>query len=464
MEAQRTLATLMSRYGQERGLYLYGEFCLLQTVGLDAFRSRHTGAQLQVIETQLREIGLWPEQPTLEQPADALMMVAHSLRTQPFYLRMGLDLFNGCMAWAAANPSTEGDPAQWFEPSRTALYEMLGFWVPKLQLMLDPSQPLNTYRLYVGGELVEEGTAYPGLDLVVALPQDTPPPMPYPWTPDPAGPGWVAWMPIGPAAQPPELPRVHWITAIARHVTARLPAHAYRLLTVPMIYALLTEAEAGGYDHEIERYVSLPELRLVFQALLRQGLPLRPIHKILDAMLTAILAELAGRPLKAPELERLSRQLPVFSTQRLLGFVRAALGLPEDAAAPYRPDVPPAPKPERPEVSEDDRRLWAELLAIAKREAHAVRLLHRVTTTSVRGGEPPAPAVMRAMVMHMRLSELLVRIERYLARPRTVLEAAALSALRAPDWPTYRWTLAQPRRLVESWGMAELLGPVEGAS
>lgn len=460
MEAHRTLTTLTSRYGQEHGLYLYGEYCLLQTVGLDAFRSRHTGAQLQVIETQLRAIGLWPELPTAEAPADPLMMVAHSLLTYPLYLRMGLDLFNGCMAWAAAHPSTEGDPAQWFEPSRAALFETLGFWVPKLQLMLDPSQSGNTYRLYVGGEFVEEGTAYPGLDLLVALPHETPPPLPYGWTPDPAGPGWVSWMPVGPASEPPELPRVHWITAIARHVTARLPAHAHRLVTVPMVYSLLVGAQADGYDHELERYLSLPELRLVLQAMLRQGLPLRPLAKMLDAMLTAVLAELASRPLKGPELERLSRQLPVFPTHRLVGFVRDALGLPAEAPTPFQPLVPQAPRAERPTLDEADRAAWQTLLQAAQREEPAVRLVKQLMRAGDGADAEHGARARRVLATHARTKQLLDRVARYLARASAPLDAEAIAALQAPDWGTYRWALAEPRRLLADWNAAELLGPV----
>lgn len=86
-------------------------------------------------------------------------------------------------------------------------------------------------------------------------------------------------MPVGPEAEVPDLPRLHWLTAISRHLSAVLPRYADRMLTVPRVWAILREAEPAGYDRELERYVSLPELRLVFQALVKQGLlplPLAP--------------------------------------------------------------------------------------------------------------------------------------------------------------------------------------------
>ena len=56
-----------------------------------------------------------------------------------------------------------------------------------------------------------------------------------------------------------------------------LPRHAHRLFGVHQLHELLYRAEAAGYDRELERYLSVPELKLVFRALLKQGLPLRPI-------------------------------------------------------------------------------------------------------------------------------------------------------------------------------------------
>ena len=48
LDAKQILARLVGRYGQAHGLYLFGEVCLLQTLGYDAFQKRHT-----VISTRL---------------------------------------------------------------------------------------------------------------------------------------------------------------------------------------------------------------------------------------------------------------------------------------------------------------------------------------------------------------------------------------------------------------------------
>ncbi len=331
---------LVARYGPDHGLYLYGEWCLLQTLGFDAFRARHTPEQLASLAAQLGPLALWPEGLSLDQAApaegheeapggmngpDPLAAVATDLAGDPLRLSCGVDLFHAIAGWAAMGGVA---PGAWFEPSRSALTHTLGFVPQPLSLELDPGLPVTGYRLLIWREAVLEGEVHPGLDLVIGPGEGAPPPLPYPWSSDPTGPGWVAWMPVGPASEPPaDLLRVHWLVAIDRHLTASLPAFADKLVTPAVVQALLSEAERAGYDHELERYVSVPELRLVFRTILRQGLPLKPIAPMLEAMLRVILAELASRPLSPPEIEKLQRQLPVFPTGKLVGVVRGALGL-----------------------------------------------------------------------------------------------------------------------------------------
>ena len=57
MDGKQILARLVGRYGQQQGLYLFGEVCLLQTLGFDAFTRRHTPMQLKAIADQLKPLG-----------------------------------------------------------------------------------------------------------------------------------------------------------------------------------------------------------------------------------------------------------------------------------------------------------------------------------------------------------------------------------------------------------------------
>jgi hypothetical protein len=316
-----------------------------------------------------------------------------------------------------------------------------------------------------------------------------PPEVPYRWTRDPAGPGWVTWLPIGPGATPPEaLERLHWIAAMNRHLTAVLPKHAHRLLTTPVVHGLLAEAEAHGYDHELERYVSVPELRLVFQALVRQGLRLEPAP-MLESLLTTVLAELAGRALPPPELEKIARQLPVFPTGKLVGIVRRGLGLsPEPAPAFGWPSsAPPAPVPQAVAIAEAWP--WHELCELARASKGdtiaAIELLRALVPAAWRRTgyglrwslylplqasqkrlvEVPADLAARAresgqlaklhgvIDRQLDLVTALNEIEAALAAPGVKrLSDAARRMLDEPDFPGYRWLLREPGRMLDDLG------------
>ena len=480
---------LVARYGPDHGLYLYGEWCLLQTLGFDAFRLRHTPRQLASLASQLGPLALWPEAPAAadagygeDAPAghapDPLAAVATDLVGDPLRLACGVDLFHAIGAWAGAGGVA---PGAWFEPSRTALTETLGFVPPSLTLGLDPGLPAHGYRLLVWREAVLEGEVHPGLDLVIGPDEEAPPALAYPWTPDPAGPRMVAWMPVGPASEPPpELARVHWLVAIDRHLASSLPAHAEKLVTAGVVQALLVEAERAGYDHELERYVSIPELRQVFRTLLRQGLPIKPIAPMLEAMLRAILADLAGRPITPPEIEKLQRQLPVFPTGRLVGVVRAALGLspepPSEHAArlarmarPLPAGPQAAPLPADPAVPAAWRALAARASATRPDAARLATLLQRADARQGRGlwgardalSPPPAGEAPEAAVAAIAADPHAYAMAREAwlgwGRAADVVGRAALALAGQGPWPpgaddpldpAWAWALDRPAALL----------------
>lgn len=496
---------LVARYGPDQGLYLYGELCLLQTLGIDAFRSRHTPGQLVALAAQLGPLSLWPdgigdggppsEGPDDDQPddhgPDRLAAVAQDLAGDALRLACGVDLFHAICAWAAAG---QVDPGAWFDPSRAALTESLGFIPPPLTVWLEPSLPAHGYRLLVWREAVIEGEAHPGLDLILAHPEEAPPGLPYPWSADPTGPGWVAWMPVGPASDPPlDLARVHWLVAIDRHLTASLPAKADRLLTTGIVQALLSEAERSGYDHELERYVSVPELQLVFKHLLRDGLPLKPIAPILESMLRTILAELAGRPIPASELERLQRQLPVFPTRKLSGIVRASMGLPAEATpgasklARLSKAAPLGPTCAAPSTDPDERSTWrllaaeaaarrpaAAKLAAALRRADVLRG-HSAWTAFHFAAPPPTPGAANDPRLEAIAARLAATRQDYLdgweawkgfgrasdavRRACAALDGHGLwpAGLDEPGRPDWRWLLGRPEALLAGLDAGEVV-------
>jgi hypothetical protein len=349
---QHPLALLIAHFGEQRGLYLFGEWSALQTLGPETYLKRHSPLKVAALEAQLAPLNLWPFPSVFEghrasdtnalsfdgsrdrasnqlsltnQQLDPLL----SLRRTHFTWAAGVDLFDQEARWA-----DEGNtiPGGWFIQSQIRLSSHWGFLFPALNVRLEPTLGTHEYRIEIWDEVVAEGEAFPGLDCILSPNAPPLPPAPYPWSPDPASEGWLLWMPIGPGAAPPsDLERVHWLTQVTRHVNFIANQHRHRLLPEDMVTTLLTEARRAGYTHELERYVSVAEIWRVFRQLLSQGIPLRPMPLILDALLTAILEDLARRRLSVSEYERLGRRLPLFSTERLVAEVRRALGLPKRA-------------------------------------------------------------------------------------------------------------------------------------
>jgi hypothetical protein len=499
LSSMHPITRLVARYGSRHGMYLYGEYCQMQALGFEAFRRRHTDQQLRALAAQLGPVSLWPDESWVdgghETPEhhgqNVLEQVARSLAPAPLTLGLGIDVFRACCAWASSHGAVQADLGAWFEPSRQILKASLGFMPPALRVVPDDQLPTHGYRVYVRGEVAAEGEAFLGQDLMTVADHEAPPVQPYPWTRDPAGAGWVTWLPIGPAATPPpHLERLHWIAAVNRHLLALVPRMADRLLSVPVVHDLLEQAERNGYDHELERYVSLPELRLVFQALARQRLCLEP-SSMLEAMLTAIIADLAGRSLAPSELERIARQLPVYSTTRLVGFVRKALGLAEQAhGAPMnwpggppplhgaQPVVPPAiaerwrvmaqrGRDTRPDV-EAWVRVMRDLVPLAKqRVGHGLQWSLSVPRRPQVGLIPQDVAlgvsqsgrlevIQRAIERHLALADCLNEISLWLAEPdhrRLSAPAAAMAA--APVWVEYAWVLGQPGKLLDELGIRD---------
>ncbi|MEB3196215.1 MAG: FHIPEP family type III secretion protein [Candidatus Sericytochromatia bacterium] len=337
------LSRLIARYGRERGTYLFGEYAAMSSLGFVAYARRHSPLMLASLEAQLAPLNLWPEHPwSLETPDEEIPAetgiwdtpplptldgLAH-LVEKPLLWAAGSDLFDQEARWAEQAQAPTG---AWFEASRLKLSEQAGFLLPSLATRLDGNLATHAYQIRIWGRTVAEGVAYPGLDCILADLDGPRPPVPLGWQMQPTGLGWSAWMPVGPHSVPPEgLERLHWLAWVERHVSHVVRNSLDALLTEEALVPLLLEASRAGYQRELERYVSVPELLRVFRTLLRQGLPLRPLPQMLEALQQAVLSGLAARTMLPPDMERLGRRLPFFSTQQLVRIVRVALALPPD--------------------------------------------------------------------------------------------------------------------------------------
>ncbi|MEB3329164.1 MAG: FHIPEP family type III secretion protein [Candidatus Sericytochromatia bacterium] len=333
------LSRLIARYGNDHGTYLFGEYAAMVTLGFEAFAARHSSAALARLEAQLAPLALWPSSPAPgadgpEVRASEADAVIATLIQPALVWRAGIDLIDEEAAWARTAPASSG---AWFEGTRGEIAARWGFAPPPLEVAPEAALPPHAWRLEAAGELLAAGEAYPGQDLVLAPGGAPPPPLPYPWTDDPTGAGRVAWMPIGPGATPPAgCKRLHWLAAVARHVAWSAHRSVPRLLTSDTLAALLNGLNDDDHLSTLARHVSLGQLLRVFRTLLGQGLPLRPLPRMAEALQRAIVADLATRTLSLADVERLERQLPMYATPWLVGIIRKDLGLPAAPAAPIQ--------------------------------------------------------------------------------------------------------------------------------
>ncbi|MFN3432012.1 MAG: hypothetical protein ACK46X_18940, partial [Candidatus Sericytochromatia bacterium] len=205
-----------------------------------------------------------------------------------------------------------------------------------------------------------------------------------------------------------------------------------------------------------------------------------------ESMLTAILADLASRSLNPSEIERLNRQLPVFSTPWLLAAVRRGLGLPEEApplmswpmaapVAPDAPDVSPAVLDAWRAVARslDAEQPYARFWLAALRRAWPRASFRTGDYVAIAMALPPAPATpgldgwvekagfaaaATALHDHVAVARPLARLRAWLAGGGS-LDAESRAMLEEGDVAGVRWRLARPRHLAAAHGALEACQP-----
>jgi hypothetical protein len=449
------LTRLVARYGKEHGHYLFGELCLLEYLGLDAFLMRHTEQQVRTITEELGAVGLWLE------PGESVWTVRHiaaergldqtaaSLVDPPLRLGLGSELLRECLKWASSVGLEHSEIGQWFESTRIKLSEGLGFPLPPLIVTLDPLRNHSLgYTLYARSQVLCRGEAFPG-QVCILRDEDTDQPagFPYDWLRDPASRGFICWMPIETAIKPPaELTRLQWLQALRRHLESCLLAHAHLFFGSKQMDLLLADAQNAGYDHELERYVSRTELRFVFCALLQQGISLKPTQALLEAVLTHILRDLTTRKLNYGEIERAHRQLPLYATDTLVAVIRRHFGLGADPVLMQRQaDVAPPLMAWTPTPAQ--RQAWLDCLALMTRNRPVIDFWYGLSQAQALPWHGFANAE-AACAIWCHLERLLSEVAKHLNGDTVVRSEALVRLVIDTDWMTLQWQLLYPARLL----------------
>lgn len=374
VDRERALHLLLGRYRYEEAMRLFGEYCLLLEEDWNDFIARHSPQRLRVLHRQLSAVGLWP--PELVPPAgggtgllaeakkaitgllgglqgppaipaydatpmappaagDADLAVAQetaigrdpevvlqSLVAPPLTIEMAQDLAQHAAVGGSESPLHDA-----IALARYRLAHDLGFVFPLVHVRENLEIGPRTYAIRLNGETIAEGRVHPDFMAAVGpgLPSDwatEPHPIrqaPISWVTEPVARAWE-----GDVQTPSAI--------VAEHVEEVVRRHAHRLFNNQALDMLLRAYEPEiGKDTLSElfgRFMSMSELRLVLQAMLKHGYGVRNLPKIVDILMSHFINYLAEKPLSMDETWKISSHIPFFSTEELVRVVCVGLGLP----------------------------------------------------------------------------------------------------------------------------------------
>lgn len=359
IDRERAHQLLVSRYRYDEAMRLFGEYCMLLEEDWNDFVARHSPAKLRQLHRQLASVGLWPPELVppvqgtgllkamtgllggLRQPAPAEPsatpaeapveaapaprdpeQVLQSLVAPALSIELPLAL--------AHHPLIAGEESPLHDAIAQTRYKLaheLGFVFPLLHLRENLEVPEGRYAIRINGETVAEGQLMP--EHVAALG----PELPGGWErlPHPVRPLEMAWIAANSANA------WHGATQtssalLAEHVEAVVRRFAYRLFNNHALDLLLRAYEPEvGKDTLSElfgRFMSVTELRLVMQSMLKAGYNIRNMPRILDILMRHYITYLSEKPLSMDETWKISSHIPFFSTDELTHVVCQGLGLP----------------------------------------------------------------------------------------------------------------------------------------
>lgn len=372
VDRERALHLLLGRYRYEEAMRLFGEYCLLLEEDWNDFIARHSPPRLRQLHRQLSAVGLWPAelippvggtgllaeakkavtgmlsgfmpshaavpyenpQPPVVSEATSIVqqqetaigrdpeVVLQSLVAPALSIEMAADLAQHLMVGGADSPLHDA-----VAHARYKLAHDLGFVFPLVQMRENLEVGPRTYAIRINGETVAEGRVHP--DFIAAIGPD----LPQDWATEahPVRQASISWVTEVVAktwegdTQPP-------YAIVAEHVDDVIRKHAHRLFNNQALDMLLRAYEPEiGKDTLSElfgRFMSMSELRLVLQAMLRQGYGVRNLPKIVDILMGHFINYLAEKPLSMDETWKISSHIPFFATEELVRVVCVGLGLP----------------------------------------------------------------------------------------------------------------------------------------
>ncbi|MDB5097327.1 MAG: flhA, partial [Cyanobacteria bacterium RYN_339] len=211
--------------------------------------------------------------------------------------------------------------------ARYRLAHDMGFVFPLVHLRENHDQAEDRYAIRLMGETVAEGRLVPDMRAAVGGTF----PIEWPVEPHPVRHVSMSWVNEAAARTfAGELQAPH--TLLADHLEDVIRRNAHRIFNNQSLDMLLRTFEYEiGKDTLSElfgRFMSLTELRLVLQTMLKAGYSIKNLPKIVDILMSHFINYLAEKPLGMDETWKISSHIPFFSTEELTRIVCEGLGLP----------------------------------------------------------------------------------------------------------------------------------------
>jgi flagellar biosynthesis protein FlhA len=276
------------------------------------------GGLFALIGRVLKDHDLFETQKPLEEPAEAALpaprdAALEALQVDPLSLAIGFGLV------PLVDGGSGGSLLSRVTGIRRQLASELGIVVPPVRIHDDPALESHDYVVRLRGAEIARGRMMPG-HLLAMDPGDAIGVLPGVQTTEPAFGMPAVWIPEDSRAEAEA--RGHTVvdpeSVIATHLTETIRSHAAELLTrqdTRRLLDRLKEHNAAVVEEVGGDLLGLAEIQRVLQSLLREGVPIRDLGTIVEAvgdkarltrdpdMLAEYARQAMGRAITAPHLE-----------------------------------------------------------------------------------------------------------------------------------------------------------------